>query len=216
MKKLSVFTIVALVALCAASVPAMADIAYSNLGSPVNYNCCSGWTIGGPNSPVGLVNDAEQFTSATTGNVSQIDVGVGWVTGGSNDATVQLWTSVNDLPGVMLSSTLVTNLPTFGQSSNALGTATGSLGAVVAGQQYFVVIMADPAAWEAWNMNSTGATGLLLQDSGNGWNSFPGQTDGAFDVITGGNTGVPEPGTLVMLGSGVLAAAGAFRRKFNV
>ena len=115
MKKLSVFTIVALVALCAASVPAMADIAYSNLGSPVNYNCCSGWTVGGANSPVGLVNDAEQFTSATTGNVSQIDVGLGWVTGGNPDATIQLWTSVGDLPGVMLGSETVTNLPCSGQ-----------------------------------------------------------------------------------------------------
>jgi hypothetical protein len=35
------------------------------------------------------------------------------------------------------------------------------------------------------------------------------------DVSITTGAGVPEPGTLVMLGSGVLAAAGALRRKFN-
>ena len=37
-----------------------------------------------------------------------------------------------------------------------------------------------------------------------------------FDNVVVSASSVPEPGTLLMLGSGVLAAAGAFRRKFNV
>jgi len=209
--------VVCLVALVAISIalPAMADIAYTNLGDPPSYNCCSGWTVGGSQSPVGLINDAEQFTSSVSGNVTQIDVGLGWVTGGNPSATIELWTSVNDLPGMLLGSGTVNNLPVFGSTSTTLATVTGNLGAVVAGEQYFVVIRADVGAWEAWNINNTGATGLLLQDSGNGWNSFPGSDQGAFDVITGGG-GVPEPGTFLMLGSGVLAAAGVIRRKLSL
>jgi hypothetical protein len=209
-----VLSLIALMAISIVAMPALADIAYSNLGSPPSYNCCSGWTVGGINSPVGLVNDAEQFTSSVSGNVNQIDVGLGWVTGGNPSATIQLWTSVGDLPGTMLGSGTVSNLPVFGSTSTILATITGNLGAVTAGNQYFVVILADAGAWEAWNWNDTNATGLLLQDSGNGWNSFPGQVDGAFDVLTG--SGVPEPGTFVMLGSGVVALAGAFRRKINL
>jgi len=197
---------------CLAALPMVADTAYSNLGSPPSYQCCVGWTVGGSQSPVGLINDAEQFTSLVSGSVSQIDVGLGWVVGGNNDATIQLWTSVNDLPGVMLGSGLASNLPTFGQSSTALGTITGNLGNVVAGQQYFVVILANIGAWEAWNWDNAGDTALLLQDTGNGWVQYYGSNIGAFDVLTGVST-VPEPGTLVMLGTGVLGLAGAIRRK---
>lgn len=213
MKK-AVLCLVALVAI-SITLPAVADTAYTNLGNPPSYNCCTGWTVGGEGSPVGLINDAEQFTSLVTGNVNQIDVGLGWVTGGSPSATIELWSSVGDLPGVMLGSGTVTNLPVFGSTSTTLATITGNLGAVVAGEQYFVVIRADRGAWEAWNLNNTGAVGLLLQDSGGGWVQFPDNDMGAFDVLTGGG-GVPEPGTFVMLGSGVLAAAGMIRRKFNL
>jgi hypothetical protein len=203
------------VALSLAAIPAMADVAYSNLGNPPSYNCCSGWTVGGVNSIVGLVRNAEQFTSAVSGEVSQIDVGLGWVVG-TDAATISLWTSVNDLPGMELGSWGVSNMPVFGSTSTILTTITGISGVHVdANSQYFLVIEAADDAWEAWNWNDTGATGLLLQDSGNGWVQFPDNTVGAFDVLTGG-VAVPEPGTLVMLGSGVLAAAGAFRRKLNL
>ena len=42
--------------------------------------------------------------------------------------------------------------------------------------------------WDAWNWNSNGATGLLVQGSPGSWNSFAGQTDGAFDVLGAGST----------------------------
>lgn len=208
MRKVS---LLALLVVCLAA-PMMADIAYSNLGNPPFYDCCNGWTVGGDGSPVGRIDNAQQFTSLTSGTVSQIDVALGWVTGGTPGATIQLWTSVNDLPGIMLGSGTVSNLPVFGQTSSQVATITGDLGSITAGQQYFVVVLADQGAWEAWNWNTQGDIGLLLQGDGTGWNSFPGNTLGAFDVITGGG-GVPEPGTLVMLGTGVLGLAGAIRRK---
>jgi hypothetical protein len=47
------------------------------------------------------------------------------------------------------------------------------------------------------------------------WGSGPDHISYVDDAsIT--NNGVPEPGTLVMLGSGILAAAAGLRRKFNV
>jgi hypothetical protein len=140
---------------------------YSDLGSPVNYQCCFGGTIGGVTSPVGLVYQGNQFTSPFNGTVNTIDVGLSWVVG-TNSANVSLWTSVNNVPGVELYNQWVFNQPTFGSSTTALATINLNV-ALTGGAQYFVVV-SEPSA-------------------------------------------VPEPGTLVMLGSGVLAVAGAFRRK---
>ena len=71
--------------------------------------------------------------------------------------------------------------------------------------------------WDAWNWNSIGDTGLVdfSFDGGATWNQAFGSTRYAFDVLVGGG-GVPEPGTFLMLGSGVLAAAGVIRRKINL
>ena len=141
---------------------------YSNLGSPVNYQCCIGGTIGGANSSVGLVYQGNQFTMTGNGTVSTIDVGLGWVNG-TNSANVSLWTSnASNLPGVELYNTWVTNQPTFGTSTSALATINPNI--VLNAGNYFVVV-SEPA--------------------------------------------VPEPSALVMLGSGILAVAGAFRRKLG-
>src|SRR5664279_2506533 len=47
-----------------------------------------------------------------------------------------------------------------------------------------------------------------------GWQNAP--RTGNLVIGTAGNSAVPEPGSLALLGSGILAAAGAFRRKFMV
>ena len=214
MRKLGGFALVALIILSVASVSAMADdVAFSDLGNPPSYNCCSGWTVGGQNSIVGLVRDANQFTSLTSGQVTQIDVGLGWVTG-TNAATISLWTSANNLPGTMLGSWDVSNQPVFGSTSNILTTISVGPGiTLTAGDQYFLVVEGASDTWDAWNMNDQGAVGLLEQDSGNGWSQFPGSTLGAFDVLTSAGGGVPEPASLMLVGSGLLAVAGKFRRK---
>jgi hypothetical protein len=92
-----------------------------------------------------------------------------------------------------------------------------SCGTVNAGTQYWLVAAeTDPGTEQAWMFayqDQQGDAAFNQLGSINGpWNLFNSTISGFR--VDGGT--VPEPGTLVMLGTGIVAAAAGFRRKFNV
>lgn len=184
--------------------PARAGVIFNDFGAGDAYNCCTGWTVSGISSPVGAELDvANLFTAAISGTVSQIDLALALVSG-DGGATVSLWTDNAGLPGSELGAWGVTATPGFG-SCCAIVTIPG-LGApnLVAGQSYFMVMVADTTSWDAWNWNSQGVNGLVMyNENGGGWTSEGTTTLGAFDVLSGG-VGVPEPATMTLLGAGLL------------
>ncbi len=214
------------IALCLSALPAMADSTlFSDLGPPGNpYDCCNGATITGSGFPGGYSDlGASAFTVAGSGTlaVSQIDLGVGYI-GSLHTFYASIWTNDGGLPGSQVAGAYWTNLITntnFGScpptctNNGGLVTVSGISGvSLVGGQSYFMIlgpVALNDDSWNAWNLNNQNQTGTTLYsiDGGATWNSRGISPLDAFDVLT------PEPGSLLLLGSGVLGAIGVLRRK---
>jgi len=214
------------IALCLSALPAMADSTlFSDLGPPGNpYDCCNGATITGSGFPGGYSDiGASAFTVAGSGTfaVSQIDLGVGYI-GSLHTFYASIWTDNGGLPGSQVAGAYWTNLVTntqFGScpptctSNGGLVTVSGISGvSLVGGQSYFMIVGPvdlNDTSWNAWNLNNQNQTGTTLYstDGGATWNSRGISPLDAFDVLT------PEPGSLLLLGSGGMGAIGVLRRK---
>ena len=209
------WTLLALAVCCIISIPATADTIYNNFNTGDTYDGFAGWDASGPDGPNGQVTNAQEFTAGKSAFVSQIDLGVS-VLEGDGGGTAALYTvGGNGSPGTLLGSWGFTAHQNFGDCC-AVETISINGGPLLKqGTDYFMVLSAPGANVDVWNDNTTGAHGhvLVSRDNGNTWDDQGVALLSAFRVE---GTAVPEPGTLVMMGSGVLAAAAGLRRRFNV
>jgi len=169
------------------NLPPKANFIYNNLSTyPLGrYWCCSGWTISGPTSLIGATYaDGMPFTPAANATITNIAVSIGYVTG-TNGATVTVNADSGGLPGTVLGSFNLSNMPTFGDCCvydlvNAVGVP------VTAGTQYWVVVAtgADTQdTWAAWSENDTNETAQPFAFYNNGvWEATEGDL-GGFAVV---------------------------------
>ncbi|HEY5048523.1 MAG TPA: choice-of-anchor R domain-containing protein [Rhizomicrobium sp.] len=167
----------------------MAKVIFSNIGFDYPnglYFCCYGGTVSGPSSQLGSESwEAAAFTPTATGKVTELEIGVGYVSG-TNSVNVGLYSDASGVPGTALASADVTGLGTFG--SCCMTAILKKRVAVTAGTQYWVVLSTDSTntnVWAAWNFNSTDQIDPVTEayNSGTGWASYSGVPAFSFAVM---------------------------------
>jgi hypothetical protein len=198
--------------LLAVATSARADIiVYNNFGAGDSYQTSVGWTVGndfsGDNIAIG-----ETFTPSTTGTLSRIVVALNYAFG-TNAATISLQADAGGVPGAVLESFSVSNLPPLDGNYQTPTTVTDATNAaLVAGTPYWVVASTTTDSSLGW-MLSDSATGSHATsfDGGATWSATT-DSQAAFRVTENVPQSVPEPSTFALLGIG-MAAGGWLRRR---
>jgi hypothetical protein len=186
---------------------------FNTFGPGHSSNCCSGWgESGSGNQAPDIV--AMAFTTSVTSVLGSIDVAIGW-TGAPNQYTLALMTDNGGLPGSILETWKVTPSFEFGSCSNCFNTVFANQHIVLqSGVQYWLAPFPSSGFDGSWQDNIVGSFGEVAEseDGGKTWSpTVAGPLLGAFDV----KSTVPEPSTLILLGSGLLAIMGVARRKLR-
>ena len=219
-----------LTVLCLAlAAPAFATTTFVSSG-PIDGND-NAFFITGPNNAnfLGSVQDiSDGFASSGSGTPDTLEFGI-WVASGNTPNTISYEIGTDAFGTQLGSGTVGLN---GGNShflfTNGFGydvydiTIPVTSGAMTSGNEYWLSLSnandsgnSGSMAWDIPNGGSgTGGITCNFRQSGTNFGDC-GLAGESFTLSGGGQTGVPEPSSIMLLGSGILGFAGVLRRKLN-